>query len=114
MSRQQALFAVPPDGPRRIQRLRTKGWHAPRGTVYVGRPGRYGNPFIVATPKNGGNITPEAAVAEFRHALIEGRLQFSVSEVRRELAGRNLMCWCPLDQPCHADVLLELANGDRR
>lgn len=27
------------------------------------------------------------------------------------LAGRDLACWCPLDQPCHADVLLELANG---
>ncbi|WP_087483552.1 DUF4326 domain-containing protein [Brachybacterium massiliense] len=34
--------------------------------------------------------------------------------VRAELAGRDLMCWCPLDQPCHADVLLELANGDPR
>ena len=34
------------------------------------------------------------------------------SAVRAELAGRDLMCWCPLDQPCHADVLLELANGD--
>lgn len=29
---------------------------------------------------------------------------------RSELAGKNLACWCPLDQPCHADVLLELAN----
>lgn len=28
-----------------------------------------------------------------------------------ELRGRDLACWCPLDQPCHADVLLELANG---
>lgn len=27
-----------------------------------------------------------------------------------ELRGRDLVCWCPLDQPCHADVLLELAN----
>lgn len=30
--------------------------------------------------------------------------------VRDDLAGRDLACWCPLDQPCHADVLLELAN----
>jgi hypothetical protein len=28
------------------------------------------------------------------------------------LAGRDLACWCPLDQPCHADVLLELANSE--
>ena len=27
-----------------------------------------------------------------------------------ELTGHDLMCFCPLDQPCHADVLLELAN----
>jgi hypothetical protein len=32
-------------------------------------------------------------------------------ETRRWLAGRDLCCWCPLDQPCHADVLLEVANG---
>lgn len=30
--------------------------------------------------------------------------------IRRDLAGRNLMCWCPANQPCHADVLLGLAN----
>jgi len=35
----------------------------------------------------------------------------SVAQIRTELAGRDLACWCPLDQPCHADVLLELANG---
>jgi hypothetical protein len=29
---------------------------------------------------------------------------------RAELRGHDLACWCPLDQPCHADVLLELAN----
>lgn len=27
-----------------------------------------------------------------------------------ELRGKDLACWCPLDQPCHAEVLLELAN----
>lgn len=32
--------------------------------------------------------------------------------VRAELAGRDLACWCPLDQPCHADVLLAIANGE--
>jgi hypothetical protein len=32
----------------------------------------------------------------------------------RDLRGRDLMCWCPIDQPCHADVLLEIANGGHR
>lgn len=35
----------------------------------------------------------------------------SVADIREHLAGRDLMCWCPLHQPCHADVLLELANA---
>lgn len=35
----------------------------------------------------------------------------SLDEIRQSLAGKNLACWCPLDQPCHADVLLELANA---
>jgi hypothetical protein len=34
-----------------------------------------------------------------------------VEVIRRELGGKNLACWCPLNQQCHADVLLELANG---
>ncbi|MFY1595432.1 DUF4326 domain-containing protein [Micromonospora sp. WMMD737] len=38
-------------------------------------------------------------------------LKVTVEDIRRNLAGTNLACTCPLDQPCHADVLLELANG---
>lgn len=38
-------------------------------------------------------------------------LHVTVDDIRAELAGRDLACWCPLGQPCHADVLLELANG---
>lgn len=32
-------------------------------------------------------------------------------EIRARLGGRNLACWCALDQPCHADVLLKLARA---
>lgn len=69
--------------------------------------------------------TREEIVELFRRTLIEpdrgmhwaypsgnGNLaRFTVEDARRELAGRDLACWCPLDQPCHADVLLSLANG---
>jgi hypothetical protein len=34
-----------------------------------------------------------------------------LDDIRQELVGKNLACWCPIDQPCHADVLLELANA---
>lgn len=35
---------------------------------------------------------------------------WGADRIRNELAGFDLACWCPLDQPCHADVLLEIAN----
>lgn len=36
----------------------------------------------------------------------------TIAEIRAQLSGRDLCCWCPLDSPCHADVLLELANQE--
>ena len=38
------------------------------------------------------------------------RARFWMERASRLLRGKNLACWCPLDQPCHADVLLEMAN----
>lgn len=107
----EPLFDLPAEPPRRIQLSRKRGWKLPAGAVSVARPHRYGNPFIVGTPSNGGNITREQAVDQFRQALDDGRLQFTVAEVKRELRGTTLGCWCALDQPCHADVLLEVANS---
>ena len=93
------------DTPKRIQRSRAKGWRMPAGAVFVGRPTKWGNPYKVGTPAA---PTPEAAVALFRDYL--ARRTEIVEEAREELKGRSLACWCPLGQPCHADVLLELAN----
>ena len=50
------------------------------------------------------------AVRRFRADLIAGRLKITTDDVRRELRGRDLACYCPLDEPCHADVLLAIAN----
>ncbi|MFF2631982.1 DUF4326 domain-containing protein [Microbacterium sp. NPDC058021] len=99
------------DVPTRIQLSRKRGWRLPAGAISCARPHRYGNPFIIGTPENGGNITREQSVSMFREALFDGRLQFTVAEVRRELRGRTLGCWCGLDEPCHCDVLLEVANA---
>lgn len=98
--------------PQRIQRKRTKGWDmqkaSPNGlaVVYVGRPTKWGNPFKVG--KDG---TAKECVDKYRKH-IGGNIWTSPNEreIRRELQGKNLVCWCPLDQPCHVDVLLELAN----
>jgi hypothetical protein len=48
----------------------------------------------------------------FRHYLDADMLAISKDQVRAALRGKNLACWCPLDQPCHADVLLNLANSE--
>jgi Domain of unknown function (DUF4326) len=94
--------------PARIQYSRIRGWRKPLRTVLVSRGTRWGNPFLVSAD---GTANRERAVDEFRDALIGGRLDITVDEVQRQLKGWNLGCWCPLDRPCHADVLLELANG---
>ncbi len=52
-----------------------------------------------------------SAARRFRD-LVHLGLAPSAAEIRAELAGKDLACWCPLDQPCHADVLLEIANGE--
>ena len=78
----------------------------PENAVYVGRPTRWGNPF------DDPRTSPEERVRRYRQALLAGRLGFTVEDVRKELRGRDLACWCPLDRPCHADVLLEIANAD--
>ncbi len=90
--------------PKRIQRRRTKGWTLPEGVVYVGRPTRWGNPFAAWTDDG-----RDRAIEAFR-GLIAKNPHWQ-DDIRRELRGKDLACWCPLDKPCHADVLLELANA---
>jgi hypothetical protein len=35
---------------------------------------------------------------------------FDIDTLQEDLAGKDLACWCPITEPCHADVLLEIAN----
>jgi hypothetical protein len=92
----------------RIQLSRRAGWRKPAGVVVVARPSKWGNPFRV-----GDERTAAEAVELFERALngTEPVLPFTADDVRRELAGRDLACWCRPDQPCHADVLLRIANA---
>lgn len=124
--------------PARIQRRRTRGWRAPEGAVYVGRGTRWGNPAAIGLWVSSGSnwrsaercaiskyvATREEAALYFRLGMRHGGLVVegsdgvkravalpTVDEIRTELAGRDLMCWCKTTEPCHADVLLEIANG---
>ena len=98
--------------PVRIQRSRAKGWRMPENTVYVGRPTMWGNRWQIGTHSNllGRSVETLAEAVECyrRIAFVEPHM---TAWVREQLRGKNLACWCPLDQECHADVLLELANA---
>jgi Domain of unknown function (DUF4326) len=90
----------------RVQLSRRKGFRLPSGAVVVGRPSKWGNPYV---PRPGQD--PAGVVARYRNALIRGDLGVTIGDVRAELRGKPLACWCRIGAPCHADVLLEVANG---
>lgn len=98
----------------------------PEGAIYVGRPSDHGNPFIV-----GERIAPVAQFYEGDDGgLIEGAIEVTADNCLllfelwarqharaypvwiERLRGKDLACWCSLDAPCHADILLRLANLD--
>ena len=90
--------------PNRVQLRRTRGWHLPPNTRSVARPTKWGNPYCLS------EWSPLAAVRLYERDLREGKLRVDVSDVRRELRGCNLACWCSPGERCHADLLLEIAN----
>jgi hypothetical protein len=81
----------------------------PEGAISVARPTRWGNLFRV-----GPDAAPHAAVAAHKAWLFDPTRTVgpTLAAIRCELSGRDLACWCPLDQLCHADVLLEIANSE--
>ncbi len=122
---------------KRIQRQRSKGWKTPANTTYVGRPTKWGNPFKLINDMiycdashrrkgldpwvqtDGMIYTKQEGLAQaitlyenwiyglFRYGVIPKKFMFDDIQ---ELKGKNLACWCPLDQPCHAGILLKIAN----
>jgi Domain of unknown function (DUF4326) len=105
--------------PIRIQQKRTKDWKSPFGVIAVDRSTPWGNPY-----KAGIHCDHQHAVDCHRYLVVTGRRAATAPDALGDerayhdfvkanihtLRGKSLMCWCSLDQPCHADVLLELAN----
>lgn len=87
--------------PKRIKKM---GFFAklPEGTKVVHRPSKWGNPYKV--DEYGREKALELYRGYISQKLASGELDIS------ELKGKNLACFCSLDEPCHADILLELAN----
>lgn len=98
--------------PVRVQLRRTRGWRMPANTVSVARPTRHGNPFSIG---DYGIPDAQAAVERFRQWR-DDRIVGPVPPPVADLRGKNLACWCPIINshgeysPCHADVLISLAN----
>lgn len=113
---------------REVQRRRSAGWKTPVGTVYVGRPTRWGNPFLVYR-----TITIQASELGIRVRSLDSTIEIEVGGVAESiglyrvwlhrmielhrragedflgpLVGKNLSCWCPVGWNCHRRVLLEV------
>ena len=111
--------------PQRIQLRRQKGFRKPAGAVVVTRSSRWGNPFTIADAIDANHTDPRRAVVSHFTAWLQGHPDypdvFTVSrrtfdrrwmrEHLPELAGRDLACYCSPSDACHADALLEAANG---
>lgn len=104
------------DRPIRVQLSRSKGWRMPVNTVKVDRSTKWGNPFpIKSVPEY---LSPAAWVVLQYGYWIDGLDHFegkpkppTHDEIRAALRGKNLACWCPIGSPCHADILLRIANA---
>jgi hypothetical protein len=122
--------------PERIQMRRTKGWRKRAGVIYVGRPSKWGNPFVIGGSLQRGDdlwpfiergrsktsnrflasasdetvkiLDPTIAVELYADYLAQNSpLRIAALE---ELAGHDLGCWCPIGAPCHGDYLVDLVN----
>jgi Domain of unknown function (DUF4326) len=92
--------------PLRIRRANMRA-NLPPGAILVTKPSRWGNPFAHA------KMTPEQRAEAVRRYEVE-HLPSRPDLLAQlpSLRGRLLACYCPLDEPCHADVLARLANDD--
>ncbi len=116
--------------PQRMQLSRHKGFNLQAASEALNglpakritRPGKWGNPFSIADMAAKYGLDDEAAqvkavalCGEWLRGTIDPKLSPhappSRDEIRAELRGYNLACWCRPGTPCHSEVLLEIANG---
>jgi hypothetical protein len=117
--------------PIRIQCMRKKGWKAPEGVIRCSRPSIYGNPYrlnrygrytaLALFRNTAQGIWDPKVIEGFSNDLVDSAYESHcqwvrrmggkpVEHIQRELRGRDLSCWCKPTDPCHVDILLEIAN----
>lgn len=83
----------------------------PENCIYVGRPTKWGNPVKPGDVLESGRVLDAATCVTFFDVYCGDNAAFDYQDIRAELGGKDLACWCKLDKPCHADVLLDIANN---
>lgn len=121
-ARVAVLRSAAPRAPQRIQLRRSKGWRKPAAAIVVARPTQYGNRYVVGREIE--HIDGQTVLVRDRAHAVElyrawldwqiARLRTMRAGLMHDLRGKDLACWCPIGQPCHADVLLEIANAPPR
>jgi hypothetical protein len=110
----------------------------PPRTIYCGRPTIWGNPFVGIGAVDAyrywlaregmvylptwcedcncrGVITVSGMAIQMQQVIYDSHSEMENARIEiigrlSHLGGFDLACWCPLGEPCHVDVLLELAN----
>lgn len=86
----------------KVLNARKTGKNVP-GALYVGRPSPFGNPFLIG--RDGDRDDVMRKYIDWLHDN-----PGFVERARKELAGRDLICWC-VPEDCHATILRDLAAG---
>ena len=85
----------------KVLNARKVGKHSNAAGVYIGRPSKWGNPFVIGRDGSRADV-----IAKYRAWIVA---QPALMNALDELRGRDLVCWCaPL--ACHGDVLIDLAK----
>ena len=85
----------------KVLNARAVGKRPAADRTYVGRPSKWGNPFVI-----GRDGTRDEVIAKYRAWIVR---QPVLMAALHELRGKNLVCWCA-PESCHGEVLIELAN----
>ena len=88
------------------QVLNKKKGKLPLGAVYVGRPSKWGNPFKISK-----TLTRDDVIQKYEDRIVANIQNNPIVYDLSELKGKDLVCWCH-PQPCHAYILLKLANKE--
>lgn len=90
--------------PKVLNRRHLPKFELPPNAVYVGRPSKWGNPYAIGDDGNRDEV-----IEKFRKYITSSPKL--LDQARSELRGKDLVCWCAPAR-CHAEVLMEIANGE--